>query len=180
GGGVEKYPLPISPAQRTYSGGKNIRMVMMTVGDATVSESEAIANELRNRMADRHDFDPKDERAVSISNAVVEFQRFVNLMGGIRTFGWVIGTGPLLAGVVGVSNIMMIAAKERTREIGIRKAIGATPGSVMGLVLQEAVLITAVAGYFGLVIGVAVLQGMSSALGASDFFRHPEADFGVA
>ena len=179
-GELEKIYLPISTAQRTYSGGKNIRMIMMTVGNATVSESEAIANEVRNRMADRHDFDPKDERAVSISNAVVEFQRFVALMGGIRTFVWVIGIGTLLAGVVGVSNIMMIAVKERTREIGIRKAIGATPASVMGLVLQEAVLITAVAGYLGLVAGVAVLQGMSGALGASEFFRHPEVDFGVA
>jgi putative ABC transport system permease protein len=155
-------------------------MVMLTVGDATVSESEAIANELRNRMADRHDFDPKDERAVSISNAVVEFQRFVNLMGGIRTFVWVIGIGTLLAGVVGVSNIMMIAVKERTREIGIRKAIGATPGSVMGLVLQEAVFITSVAGYFGLVAGVAVLEGMKRGLGKSEFFRNPEVDLGVA
>src|SRR6185503_12183594 len=164
-GELEKIYLPISTAQRTYSGGKNIRMMMMTVGDATVGQSQAIADELRNRMAERHDFDPKDERAVSISNAVVEFQRFVNLMGGIRTFVWVIGIGTLLAGVVGVSNIMMIAVKERTREIGIRKAIGATPASVMALVLQEAVLITAVAGYFGLVAGVAVLQGMSKGLG---------------
>jgi putative ABC transport system permease protein len=179
-GELEKIYLPISTAQRTYSGGKNIRMMMMTVGDATVSESQAIADELRSRMAERHDFDPKDERAVSISNAVVEFQRFVNLMGGIRTFVWVIGIGTLLAGVVGVSNIMMIAVKERTREIGIRKAIGATPASVMGLVLQEAVLITSVAGYLGLVAGVAVLQGMSKGLGSSEFFRHPEVDFGVA
>jgi putative ABC transport system permease protein len=179
-GELEKIYLPISTAQRTYSGGKNIRMMMMTVGDATVGESQAIANELRNRMAERHDFDPEDERAVSISNAVVEFQRFVNLMGGIRTFVWVIGIGTLLAGVVGVSNIMLIAVKERTREIGIRKAVGATPASVMGLVLQEAVMITAVAGYFGLVCGVAVLQGMSKGLGASEFFRHPEVDLGVA
>jgi putative ABC transport system permease protein len=179
-GELEKIYLPISTAQRTYSGGKNIRMMMMTVGDATVSQSQAIADELRNRMAERHDFDPKDERAVSISNAVVEFQRFVNLMGGIRTFVWVIGIGTLLAGVVGVSNIMMIAVKERTREIGIRKAVGATPASVMGLVLQEAVLITAVAGYFGLVAGVAVLQGMAKGLGASEFFRNPEVDFRVA
>jgi putative ABC transport system permease protein len=179
-GELEKIYLPISTAQRTYSGGKNIRMVMMTVGDATVDESRAIVNELRQRMAERHDFDPEDERAVSISNAVEAFQRFLRLMGGIRTFVWVIGIGTLLAGVVGVSNIMLIAVKERTREIGIRKAVGATPASVMGLVLQEAVMITAAAGYFGLVAGVAVLEGMKRGLGGSDFFRNPEVDFKVA
>jgi putative ABC transport system permease protein len=179
-GELEKIYLPISTAQRTYNGAKNIRMIMMTVGDSTVAQSESIADRIKEDLAERHDFDPKDERAVSISNAVIEFQRFVNLMGGIRTFVWVIGIGTLLAGVVGVSNIMMIAVKERTREIGIRKAIGATPASVMGLVLQEAVLITAVAGYFGLVCGVAVLELMSRGLGSSDFFRHPEVDFKVA
>jgi putative ABC transport system permease protein len=111
---------------------------------------------------------------------VADFQRFVNLMGGIRMFVWVIGIGTLLAGVVGVSNIMMIAVKERTREIGIRKAVGATPWSVMSLVLQETVLVTSVAGYFGLVAGVAVLEIASRSISGSDFFRNPEVDFGVA
>jgi putative ABC transport system permease protein len=101
-------------------------------------------------------------------------------MKGIRGFVWVVGIGTLLAGVVGVSNIMLIAVKERTREIGIRKAIGATPASVLGLVLQEAVLITGVAGYVGLVAGVGILEAMSPAIKGSDFFRHPEVDFSVA
>jgi putative ABC transport system permease protein len=155
-------------------------MVMMTVGDAGVDESKAIADDVKARMAESHDFDPKDERAIFLYNGVVNFQRFLALMAGIRGFVWVIGIGTLLAGVVGVSNIMMIAVRERTREIGVRKAIGATPGSVMGLVLQEAVLITGVAGYLGLVVGVLVLEAMSRALTGSDFFRHPEVQLGVA
>jgi len=117
---------------------------------------------------------------VSIFNSVVEFQRFVALMGGIRAFVWVIGVGTLLAGVVGVSNIMMIAVKERTKEIGIRKALGATPWSVMSLVLKEAVLVTGAAGYVGLVAGVALLQLMARSLGENEMFRRPEVDFGVA
>lgn len=179
-GEQEKIYLPISTAQRTFNGANRVAMIMVTVGDAGVPESEAIADQLKNRMAERHGFDPADERALFLYNGVVQFQRFVNLMGGIRAFVWVIGIGTLLAGVMGVSNIMLIAVKERTREIGVRKAIGATPASVMGLVLQEAVLITGVAGYLGLVAGVFVLELMSRGITGSDFFRHPEVHFGVA
>lgn len=179
-GEQEKIYIPISTAQRAYGGANNVAMIMMTVGDASVEESQAIATDLRMRIAERHDFDPDDKRAVFISNAVVEFQRFVDLMGGIRAFVWVIGVGTLLAGVVGVSNIMMIAVKERTKEIGIRKAVGATPFSVMSLILKEAILVTGVAGYVGLVAGVALLELMARSLGESEMFRNPEVDFGVA
>jgi putative ABC transport system permease protein len=179
-GEMETIYLPISTAQRTFNGANRVAMIMLTVGEAGVEESKAISEDLRNRLAERHQFDPQDPRAVSIFNAVESFQRFVNLMAGIRLFVWVVGIGTLLAGVVGVSNIMMIAVRERTKEIGIRKALGATPWSVMSLVLQEAVLVTGVAGYFGLVAGVAVLELMARAIQGSEYFRNPEVDFGVA
>jgi putative ABC transport system permease protein len=179
-GELEKIYLPITTAQRTFNGANRVGMMMMTVGDATVDQSKVIADDVKERLSTRHDFDPQDERAISLWNNVVNFQKFINLMGGIRAFVWVIGIGTLLAGVVGVSNIMLIAVKERTREIGVRKAIGATPASVMGLVLQEAVLITGVAGYIGLVTGVLVLEVMSRGISGSDFFRNPEVHFGVA
>ncbi|MEO6323687.1 MAG: ABC transporter permease [Thermoanaerobaculia bacterium] len=179
-GEQEKIYLPITTAQRTFSGANRVAMIMMTVGDASVEQSKAISQELKHRIAQKHEFDPGDARAVFISNQVEQFQRYVELMSGIRLFVWVIGVGTLLAGVVGVSNIMMIAVKERTKEIGIRKALGATPWSVMSLVLQEAVLVTAVAGYFGLVAGVLLLQLMAQSLEKSEFFRNPEVDFGVA
>jgi putative ABC transport system permease protein len=176
----EAIYLPISTAQRAFGGSNRVAMILMTVGDAGVDEGTAVADIVRERIAERHDFDPNDQRAVFISNALVEFQRFVSLMGGIRMFVWIIGVGTLLAGVVGVSNIMMIGVKERTKEIGIRKALGATPRSIMRLILQEAVLVTAVAGYTGLVIGVAVLQVMAKGITGSDFFRNPSVDLGVA
>jgi putative ABC transport system permease protein len=179
-GEAETIYLPISTAQRAFGGANRVGMIMMTVGDAGVDESKAIAEDLRQRIAERHNFDPEDQRAVFISNAVEDFQRFVNLMRGIRIFVWVIGIGTLLAGVVGVSNIMMIAVKERTKEIGVRKALGATPWSIMRLVLQEAVMVTSVAGYFGLVAGVGLLQLMNKNLKESDFFRNPAVDLGVA
>jgi putative ABC transport system permease protein len=140
-----------------------------------------MADQARDILAENHDFDPEDKGAVFVMNQVENFLRFVGMMKGIRIFVWVVGIGTLLAGVVGVSNIMLVAVKERTREIGIRKALGATPASIVSLVLAESVLITAVAGYLGLTAGVAVLELVSGALPPeSSFFRNPQVDLGVA
>jgi putative ABC transport system permease protein len=173
--------LPISTAQRTFNGQNRINQILYTTGDASLAESEKMAQETRDILAQNHQFDPEDQRAIFLMNSVEAFQRFLALMNGIRVFIWIVGIGTLLAGVVGVSNIMLVAVKERTKEIGIRKAIGATPGSIVGLVLKEAVLITAVAGYLGLVLGVAVLEIVSGLLPAeASFFRDPHVDLHIA
>jgi putative ABC transport system permease protein len=139
-----------------------------------------MAKEIQQKLATRHTFDPGDARAVFVRNNNEQFQRFVNLVMGIRLFVWIVGIGTILAGVVGVSNIMMITVRERTREIGVRKALGATPWSIVSLVLQESILITSVSGYFGLVLGIAVLEAASKALPEDGFFIHPEVDLRVA
>ena len=173
--------LPISTAQRTFNGKNRVNQILFTTGQATLEQSQAMAEETRRILAENHDFDPEDKGAVFVQNAAENFQRFVSLMQGIRIFIWVVGIGTLLAGVVGVSNIMLVAVKERTREIGIRKALGATPRSIVGLILAESVLITAFAGYLGLMAGVGVLALVSGALPAeSSFFRNPQVDLRVA
>jgi len=176
---MEKIYLPISTAQRTFGGDNRIAQFMVMTGDADMERSEAMAGGIRRQLAARHKFAIDDTRAVFVNNLNERFQRFVQLMGGIRLFVWIIGIGTILAGVVGVSNIMMIVVRERTKEIGIRKALGATPGSILGLILQESVFITSIAGYVGLVLGVAALEFLFAGIDA-DFFKNPEVDLRIA
>ena len=172
--------MPISTAQRTFNGANRVNQILYTTGEASLARSIEMAGETRQILAVNHTFDPEDQRAIYVNNNVENYQRIAALTGAIRLFVWVVGIGTLLAGVVGVSNIMLVAVRERTREIGIRKALGATPGSIVGLVLQESVLITTVAGYAGLVLGVAVLEGLARAIPNADFFRNPQVDIRVA
>ena len=172
--------LPITTAQKIYNGRNRIHSVMFTVGEATVQESKDIQETVRRKMAVRHHFDPKDEKALRIWDSVEEFQKFMALFRNIRIFIWLIGIGTIFAGIVGISNIMLIAVKERTKEIGIRKALGATPWSIISLVLTESVLITTVSGYIGLVLGVGTIELAAGNLPALDLFRNPEVDLTVA
>jgi putative ABC transport system permease protein len=172
--------LPVSTAQKVFGGGNKIHAYMFTVGNASIDQGRAMEKAVRNKMALRHNFSPDDPKALRVFNTVERFQKFVNLFSGIRIFIWIIGIGTIIAGIVGISNIMLISVKERTREIGIRKALGATPGSIVNLILSESVLITAVSGYIGLVAGVAVIELASTYLPKIDLFQHPEVDFRVA
>jgi len=172
--------LPISTAQRVFQGNNIISQISFTTGNASVEEADAMVNNTRTILAKRHTFNYDDKRAVNIWNKSEEVRKFNALFAGIRLFIWIIGIGTIIAGVVGVSNIMMIVVKERTKEIGIRKALGATPFSIISLVLQESILITGFAGYIGLVLGVGLLEIISKNMPATEFFRNPEADFTLA
>jgi putative ABC transport system permease protein len=177
----EKIYLPITTAQRAFGGANKVGMIMMTTGDAPLDTTESMAKDVKRRIAARHTFSTDDPRAVFVNNNNEQFQRFSSLMAAIRMFVWVVGVGTILAGVVGVSNIMMITVRERTREIGVRKALGATPWSVVGLVLQESILITSVAGYIGLVLGIGLLELAAKNIPAgSEYFRNPNVDLAVA
>ncbi len=171
--------LPISTAQRVFSGDNRINTIALTVGDASVDESKQIEQEVRSKLAVLHKFDPNDPRAIFTWNSLEDFQKFMRLFASIQLFIWIIGFGTIIAGIVGVSNIMMIVVKDRTKEIGIRKAMGATPFSIVSLILQEAVLITSFAGYIGLVLGVVVLETVGSKI-ESQFFSQPSVDLRIA
>ncbi len=172
--------IPIATAQKVFNGSNVVNQVSFTTGDATLEEAEEMVNISTELLAARHTFDKNDKRAVNIWNKNEEVKKFQNLFLGIRLFIWIIGIGTIIAGVVGVSNIMMIVVKERTKEIGIRKALGATPYSVVALILQEAIFITGFAGYLGLVLGVGLLELLNKNLPPSQFFVNPEANFTIA
>ena len=173
--------LPVSAAQVVFNNGNRINNFNMTTQQGTLEESRRMVDQVRNDLSARHNFDPKDLRAVSIFNNVEQYKQFLDLFAAIRLFIWIIGTGTIIAGIVGVSNIMMIVVKERTKEIGVRKALGATPFSIISLILQESVLITAFAGYVGLVLGVGLMELLSPMFENSDtFFKNPGVDLRVA
>lgn len=183
--------IPFTTAQRIFSGSDRVHAFTVTSKMVQTSEAaDSITDRIRADMALRHNFDPKDKRAMGSFNMLTQYIRTMKIFQAINLFVWIIGIGTLIAGIVGVSNIMLILVKERTREIGIRKAIGATPFSVIGLVLLESILITTVAGYIGLVMGVGLMEminmGLEQAASASAeaadnvFFKNPTVDFKTA
>ncbi|MFO1389331.1 ABC transporter permease [Cellvibrio sp.] len=135
-------------------------------------------------LKERHKVAPDDNRGIDSMNRAKNVEGLNKVFLGINTLIWFVGIGTLMAGIVGVSNIMIITVKERTREIGIRKALGATPKGIVATLIMESILVTTVAGYIGLVLGVGLLELVSFVLekagGKMMFFKHPEVDFGVA
>ncbi len=176
----DRLYIPVSTAQRAYNGKDNVNVVWYSTGKASIVESNRMLEETKAYLANKYSFDPEDPRAIFIFNNNENYKNVMNMLDGIKFFVWIIGIGTIIAGIVGVSNIMMIVVKERTKEIGIRKAIGATPGSIISLIIQESVLITSFAGYIGLVLGVCVTELAKKFMPPSDFFRNPEVDLNVA
>lgn len=177
----ERAYIPFSTLQYTFGQQNQVHLLALTSKPG--ANSKEMQAKIRAVLAKKHKFDPKDEQAIGVNSNEEEFQRFQGLFGAIRTFVWVVGIGTLIAGIVGVSNIMLIIVKERTREIGVRKALGATPFSIVSLIIQESIVITAFSGYMGLLAGAGLLDLMAWLIdmaeqggGRVDFFYKPEVD----
>lgn len=159
--GTQQGLIPLTTAQKLFNSGKRIHELALTTVGVTKEESLKVEENIRAYMAKEHKFDPKDQRAIGLYNSLQNYIQTMNIFSAIKMFVWLIGIGTLIAGIVGVSNIMLIVVKERTKEIGIRKALGATPASIVGLVLLESILITALAGYIGMFLGVSLMEGIN-------------------
>jgi putative ABC transport system permease protein len=177
----EKIYVPITTSQTAFNGADHVHQTMFTMGpDVTVAESQRVARAAVEVLAAAHHFSPEDTQAVRVRNNVEQFQNFLQIFLGIRVFVVFMGICSLVAGVIGVSNIMMIVVRERTREIGVRKALGATPSHIVTSIVQESVFITTLAGYLGLVAGIGALALIDSLLPPTEMFAHPQVDLTVA
>ena len=157
--------IPLTTAQIIYNPTNGYNSLQMTIkGVTTAQEGEALSTLFREKMGKKHQFSPTDYNAVYIWNMLENYLQGLGIFNGITVFIWIIGIGTLIAGIVGVSNIMLITVKERTREFGIRKALGASPLSILSLVVTESILITAFFGYIGMVAGIGVTEGVANIL----------------
>lgn len=145
--------------------------------------SALLEQNVRRLIMERHKVHPDDVGTLGSFNLQKEYIKLQALFTGIQVFTWVVAIGTIIAGVVGVGNIMLIVVKERTREIGVHKALGATSWNIVSMILQETLFLTFISGYFGLVAGVFLLEGVTSILeasGSNDMFAQPEIDFATA
>lgn len=177
----ETIIIPFSTMQTAYNYGDVVHFFSVTSKKGTkVSDLE---EKLKNILKERHKVAPDDLQAIGSFNIEKEFVKFNALFLGIQVLTWIVGIGTLLAGVIGVSNIMLVIIKERTQEIGIQRAIGATPATVIKHIVAESVFLTVMAGYIGLSLGVGVLEILNRILlsaGDEMFFRNPEVNLTMA
>ncbi|MCB0768923.1 MAG: ABC transporter permease [Flavobacteriales bacterium] len=170
--------LPFSTFQKAFNSVNMVHWFSVT-GKPGVEVSR-IEKDVKLLMAKRHRVHPDDPLAFGSWNMQEMFNMMNMLFLGISIISWIVGICTLLAGVIGIGNIMLVIVRERTNEIGIRRSLGATPANITSQIIMEAISLTFIAGYFGLVFGIALLEGITAMNIESDFFSSPEVDLNVA
>ena len=170
----------ISTAQKIFNAQNRVNSIMFTTRETTLEATKSVEAETKMLLARKYQFSVDDEKAIHVWGNFELYMKYMNLFKNIRIFIWVIGIGTIIAGIVGVSNIMVISVKERTKEIGVRKAVGAPPNSIVAQILMESVCITSFSGYVGLVGGVGCVELMANYLPKIPFFENPTVDLRIA
>lgn len=175
----ETVLLPLTTMQQAYNMGDIVHLLAVTTkADIPAKDIEQKVSKV---LKQQHQISPTDKSAVMCINLEEQFNMFKYLGMGISALIWLIGIGTLLAGAIGVSNIMLVTVRERTKEIGIRRAIGASPRNIAGQIIAESVVLTSIAGLVGMMLGVLVLRLMDILTAQGDgFFREPQIAFSTA
>ena len=173
--------LPITTAQASFGGRDHIDQLMFTVGPpdidgASLEAADRAVASIRARVAQHHSFHPADRAALRVRDRIHSYGDVQAVFTQLRRFTWIVGLGTVLAAMVGVGNTLLISVKERTRELGLRKALGARRGDIIGMVLQEAFLLTSVAGWMGLLAGIGLVEAARRWLPDNDYLRDPDVD----
>lgn len=174
----ELVVLPITTLQQTYHLGETIHMVMATAKPQTTATE--VEDEIKSTLKQLHSVAPDDQRATWSVNMEEMFKANQSLMLGLTILIWLVGIGTLISGAVGVSNIMLVTVRERTKEIGIRRALGASPRVIVRQILAESTLLTFLAGVLGIVAGVGVVQLAGMLLKDNEMFGTMQVSFSVA
>ena len=160
--------IPLTTALSIYNSTNRLTEMLCTIeGLTTLEENKAFTKMLQTRLSKKHQYDPEDDTAIFVSNSLSNYLQTIQLFSAISTLLWMIGLGTLIAGVVGVSNIMLITVRERTKEFGIRKALGAKPISIIRLIIAETLVVMALFGYLGMILGILLTEGISKVLSAA-------------
>lgn len=179
GSAEETVVLPFSTMQQAFNQGNIIHFMAVTAQPGI--KVKVIEDKIHAVLQAKHNISPEDKKAVGGFNIEDEFNMFLYLGIGIAAMIWIVGLGTLFAGAIGVSNIMLVTVRERTKEIGIRRALGATPRNIIQQILSESIVLTLIAGVAGLIFGVGLLALVGMALSHGDqFFKDPQISFSIA
>lgn len=180
----ESIMLPFNTLQQASNQGDKFWFLCATADDGYPCDK--MVDDIKMVLKSQNEISPTDEQAVNSFTIAKQFETFEKLFMGINILVWLVGMGTLLAGVIGVSNIMMVTVRERTREIGVRRALGAKPFDIISQIMSESLLLTSLAGMLGLSLGVFLLDTVNNALAANadssngTFFENPEIHIGTA